>query len=173
MTTASDARARNIFSSVWSNRFIISAMVQGAVIRGSRWPLYLHRYYNLWNKHHHLFVHSRYQIQRDSVMWPMCIPALRSSINLCQTVIPLWWKKIILWMKLKRAQQPRQKKITPAWDVAVRSAPKHQTMSKSFLLCASAGTLTGLSEDTSVAAAVKRQLCTGTPKSTSTVIMRQ
>jgi LPS O-antigen subunit length determinant protein (WzzB/FepE family) len=34
MTTASDARARNIFSSVWSNRFIISAMVQGAVITG-------------------------------------------------------------------------------------------------------------------------------------------
>jgi hypothetical protein len=50
---------------------------------------------------------------------------------------------------------------------------KAQTMSTSFLLCTSAGTLTGLSEDTSVPAAVKRQLCTGTPKSTSTVIMRQ
>ena len=67
----------------------------------------------------------------------------------------------------------KAEKITPAWDVAVRSAPKHQTMSTSFLLCTSAGTLTGLSEDTSVAAAVKRQLCTGTPKSTSTVIMRR
>lgn len=60
-----------------------------------------------------------------------------------------------------------RQKITPAWHVVVRSAPKHQTMSTSFLLCTSAGTLTGLSEDTSVPAAVKRQLCTGTPKSTS------
>jgi hypothetical protein len=34
MTTVSDARARNFFSSVWSNRFIISAIVQGAVITG-------------------------------------------------------------------------------------------------------------------------------------------
>src|SRR5918994_975709 len=34
MTTVSDARARNYFSSVWSNRFIISAIVQGAVITG-------------------------------------------------------------------------------------------------------------------------------------------
>src|ERR687897_1471197 len=34
MTTVSDARARNYFSSVWSNRFIIAAIVQGAVITG-------------------------------------------------------------------------------------------------------------------------------------------
>ena len=34
MTTVSDARARNYFSSVWSNRFIIAAIVQGAVIMG-------------------------------------------------------------------------------------------------------------------------------------------
>ena len=34
MTTVSDARARNFFSSVWSNRFIIAAIVQGAVITG-------------------------------------------------------------------------------------------------------------------------------------------
>jgi hypothetical protein len=34
MTTVSDARARNYFSSVWSNRFIISTIVQGAVITG-------------------------------------------------------------------------------------------------------------------------------------------
>jgi hypothetical protein len=54
--------------------------------------------------------------------------------------------------------------------VAVRSAPKHQTMSTSFLLYTSAGTLTGLSDETKVPAVVKRQLCTGTPKSTSTVI---
>src|ERR671918_1849629 len=34
MTTESDARARNYFSSVWSHRFIIAAIVQGAVITG-------------------------------------------------------------------------------------------------------------------------------------------
>ena len=34
MTTVSDACARNDFSSVWSNRFIIAAIVQGAVITG-------------------------------------------------------------------------------------------------------------------------------------------
>ena len=34
MTTVSDPRARNYFSSVWSNRFIIAAIVQGAVITG-------------------------------------------------------------------------------------------------------------------------------------------
>jgi hypothetical protein len=34
MTTVSDARARNFFSNVWSNRFIIAAIVQGAVITG-------------------------------------------------------------------------------------------------------------------------------------------
>ncbi|HEY9406101.1 MAG TPA: hypothetical protein VIP53_01480 [Nitrososphaera sp.] len=34
MTTVSDERARNYFSSVWSNRFIIAAIVQGAVITG-------------------------------------------------------------------------------------------------------------------------------------------
>jgi hypothetical protein len=34
MTTVSDARARNYFSSVWSNRFLIAAIVQGAVITG-------------------------------------------------------------------------------------------------------------------------------------------
>jgi hypothetical protein len=34
MITVSDARARNYFSSVWSNRFIIAAIVQGAVITG-------------------------------------------------------------------------------------------------------------------------------------------
>src|SRR5215204_1964634 len=34
MTTASDARTRNYFSSVWSNRFIIAAIVEGAVITG-------------------------------------------------------------------------------------------------------------------------------------------
>jgi hypothetical protein len=34
MTTVSDARTRNYFSSVWSNRFIIAAIVQGAVITG-------------------------------------------------------------------------------------------------------------------------------------------
>src|ERR687894_2197641 len=34
MTTVSDARARNYFSSVWSHRFIIAAIVQGAVITG-------------------------------------------------------------------------------------------------------------------------------------------
>jgi hypothetical protein len=34
MTTVSDARARNYFSSVWSNRFIIAAIVQGAVVTG-------------------------------------------------------------------------------------------------------------------------------------------
>jgi hypothetical protein len=34
MTTVSDARAMNFFSSVWSNRFIIAAIVQGAVITG-------------------------------------------------------------------------------------------------------------------------------------------
>ena len=34
MTTVSDARARNYFSSVWSNRFIIAAIVQGGVITG-------------------------------------------------------------------------------------------------------------------------------------------
>jgi hypothetical protein len=34
MTTVSDARARNDFSSMWSNRFIIAAIVQGAVITG-------------------------------------------------------------------------------------------------------------------------------------------
>ena len=34
MTTVSDPRARNYFSSVWSNRFIIAAIVQGAVIMG-------------------------------------------------------------------------------------------------------------------------------------------
>ena len=33
-TTVSDARARDYFSSVWSNRFIIAAIVQGAVITG-------------------------------------------------------------------------------------------------------------------------------------------
>ena len=49
----------------------------------------------------------------------------------------------------------KAKKISPAWDVVVHSAPKHQTMSTSFLLCISVGTLTGLSEDTSVSAAVK------------------
>ena len=34
MTTVSDARARNDFSSMWFNRFTIAAMVQGAVITG-------------------------------------------------------------------------------------------------------------------------------------------
>jgi hypothetical protein len=34
MTTVSDPRARNYFSSVWSNRFIIAAIVQGTVITG-------------------------------------------------------------------------------------------------------------------------------------------
>lgn len=34
MTIVSDARARNYLSSVWSNRFIIAAIVQGAVITG-------------------------------------------------------------------------------------------------------------------------------------------
>jgi hypothetical protein len=34
MTTVSDSRARNDFSSMWSNRFIIAAIVQGAVITG-------------------------------------------------------------------------------------------------------------------------------------------
>ena len=34
MTTVSDARAMNFFSSVWSNRFIIAAIVQGAVVTG-------------------------------------------------------------------------------------------------------------------------------------------
>src|SRR5215207_4730989 len=34
MTSVSDARARFTFSSVWSNRFIIAAIVQGAVITG-------------------------------------------------------------------------------------------------------------------------------------------
>ena len=34
MTTVSDARARKFYSSVWSSRFIISAIVQGAVITG-------------------------------------------------------------------------------------------------------------------------------------------
>ena len=34
MTTVSDARARNFSSNVWSNRFIIAAIVQGAVITG-------------------------------------------------------------------------------------------------------------------------------------------
>lgn len=34
MTTVSDARARNYFSSVWSNRFIVAAIVQGAIITG-------------------------------------------------------------------------------------------------------------------------------------------
>jgi hypothetical protein len=34
MTSVSDARARFAFSSVWSNRFIIAAIVQGAVITG-------------------------------------------------------------------------------------------------------------------------------------------
>jgi hypothetical protein len=64
--------------------------------------------------------------------------------------------------KLQKMDSDTMKKITPVWDVAVRSAPKHQTMSTSFLLYTSAGTLTGLSYDTSVPAAVKRQLCTGT-----------
>ena len=34
MTTVSDARAMNFFSSVWSNRFIIAAIVQGSVVTG-------------------------------------------------------------------------------------------------------------------------------------------
>jgi hypothetical protein len=34
MTSVSDARARFTFTSVWSNRFIIAAIVQGAVITG-------------------------------------------------------------------------------------------------------------------------------------------
>jgi hypothetical protein len=34
MTTVSDVHAMNFFSSVWSNRFIIAAIVQGAVITG-------------------------------------------------------------------------------------------------------------------------------------------
>ena len=34
MTTLADPRARNTFSSVWSSRFIISAIVQGAAITG-------------------------------------------------------------------------------------------------------------------------------------------
>jgi hypothetical protein len=49
--------------------------------------------------------------------------------------------------KLQKTDLDTMKKITHAWDVAIRSAPKHQTMSTSFLLCTSAGTLTGLSED--------------------------
>ena len=34
MATLSDAHARHYFSSVWSNRFIIAAIVQGAAITG-------------------------------------------------------------------------------------------------------------------------------------------
>jgi hypothetical protein len=34
MTSVSDARARFTFSSMWSNRFIIAAIVQGAVVTG-------------------------------------------------------------------------------------------------------------------------------------------
>src|ERR671916_1205324 len=34
MTTVSDPRARNYFSRMWSNRFIIAAIVQGTVITG-------------------------------------------------------------------------------------------------------------------------------------------
>jgi hypothetical protein len=34
MTTVADSHARNTYSSVWSSRFIISSIIQGAAITG-------------------------------------------------------------------------------------------------------------------------------------------
>jgi hypothetical protein len=51
MTTVSDARARNFSSNVWSNRFIIAAIVQGAVITGLTLAFSCTDT-NLWSKHH-------------------------------------------------------------------------------------------------------------------------